>query len=247
MSDEIVDIEDDSHGEPKQKTKLEQFRERLTQYPNRDTAKQHLAEIAKDLGCAKSLGYKALTKIDFQGEQKALQAAEPTAKIYEAKPEALEETAEEPEVLIGEESPTGEAIPQAAPPVTTAFPMTNEKLAWTFDLAFSKLADVLHYPDFKLAKKESDGLADAWMPVLQQYAPQMAGNPVVWAGISTVIIVAPRIFGYWRQRQKTKEEKVVPETPKEEPKTEPPKQEPQTEKNEPTPELPKNAGFLKEL
>ena len=223
---------------PKEKTKLDQFKERLSQYPDRETAKQHLKEIAKDLGCAKSLGYKAIKQIDFRGEKKPLEAYEPTAKIPEIKPEAIEEEMEEPEIeIVEEEAPTPEAP-------TVTFPMTTEKLAWNFDLAFSKLADLTSYPDFKLTKKESDGLAEAWMPVLQQYAPQMASNPAMWAAISTVIIVAPRVVGYWQQRRKKQEEKIVEEKPKEEPKQEPPKEEPKTET---PPDLPKTAGFLDKL
>jgi len=228
----------------KEPTKLDQFIQRLSQYPDRETAKQHIKDIAKELNCAKSLGYKALKQIDFQGEQKPLEAYEPTAKIPEVKPEPIEEELEtEAEVIEAEEAPT----PEAAAPPTVTFPMTTEKLSWTFDLAFSKLADLTAYPDFKLSKKESDGLAEAWMPVLQQYAPQMASNPAVWATISTIIIVAPRVIGYWQQRRKKQQEKIVEEPkekPKEEPKQEPPKQEPTPQT---PPPLPKTAGFLDKL
>jgi hypothetical protein len=77
--------------EPKTKTRL--FRERLEQYADRETAKAHIKEIAKDLQCKNALGYKALKDIVFPNEQgQPPPAQEPTARIPEQTPEPFPET-----------------------------------------------------------------------------------------------------------------------------------------------------------
>lgn len=240
---------------PAKKTKLQIFIEELSKYPDKESAKLAIPEIAEKLGCSKALGYKALTKVSkFIGETPIEQAKEPTVKIPKAPEIEITETeigAEGVAPTPTPEIPQAETIPSA--PSIPTFPMTADKLETTFDILFSKLADLTHYPDFKLEKRESQALAEAWLPVLQQYAPQMIANPTVWASFTTIIIIAPRIIGYWQTRRKT--EKII-ETPKPQPQ---PETKPPMEKNEreseresteakPT-ELPKpeQVGFYKEL
>ncbi len=137
-------------------------------------------------------------------------------------------------------------------PTAPVFPMTVEKLQTTLDILFSKIADLTHYPDFKLTKQESQALSEAWLPVLQQYAPQMATNPTIWASFTTIVIIAPRLIGYWMEKRKQKQEKIIePPKPKNERErerenTETPQEKPQEQKPK---ELPKaeDVGFFKNL
>jgi len=90
--------------EPEAKTKLQQFIDRLSAYPDKETAKIHIIDIAKDLDCAKSLGYKALKRVE-KFKPVGIEAREPTAKI--ATPDEIvveEEPAPETVTAKGEET-----------------------------------------------------------------------------------------------------------------------------------------------
>jgi len=224
--------------EPKPKTKLDQFIERLSEYPNKDTAKTHIKEIAKDLQCAPSLGYKAIKKVEQFKPQRA-EAVEPTVKIKETKPETLEAEEE----IISEEAEATIEEPTAPPQAPVGF--REKDLTWMFDKGFSGLAKLTGYGDFALEKQDSEKLGEIWTPILNEYLPDwMPYAPIAIAAITTVAIVAPKVKGYWDYRKKTEKGKIVEEKPKEEPKQEPPKEEP---KKETPPEMPKTAGFLEKL
>jgi len=81
----------------------------------------------------------------------------------------------------------------------------------------------------------------------------MATNPMIWASFTTIVIIAPRIVGYWMEKRKQKQEKIIePPKPKNERERERESTEtPQEEKpQEPKPkELPKaeQVGFFKNL
>jgi hypothetical protein len=239
------------HVEPeeKPKTKLEQFIEELSKYPDAETAKQHIAEIAEKLKCAKSLGYKALKRIEtFQPQQP--QAIEPTVKIPEAKPEEI------PEEIIAEEAveeaqPTQEAPqPEAIPAPQIGVGFKPEDVTWMFDKGFKTIADLTGYGSFALNKDEAQKLGEMWTPIINANLPQLLPHaPIISATITTLIIIAPRVKGYWTFRRQKQQEKPI-----EQPKQEPPKNErgsegeqpkPETPKN--PPELPKTAGFMKAL
>jgi len=254
-------IEQPPEKPKKKKTKLQQFIEELSKYPDKETAKQAIPDIAEKLNCSKALGYKALRKVSkFIGETPIEKAVEPTVKIPKA-PEIPIEEPQPPETQpipleeIEIQQPIEGIEPQApAMPTPPIFPMTTEKLQTTLDILFSKVADLTKYPDFKLTKQESQALAEAWLPVLQQYAPQMATNPMIWASFTTIVIIAPRIVGYWMEKRKQKQEKIIepPAKPKNERERERESTEtPQEEKpQEPKPkELPKaeQVGFFKNL
>jgi len=249
-----------SEQKPKKKTKLQRFIEELSKYPDKDTAKQAIPDIAKKLKCSKALGYKALRKVSkFIGETPIEQAVEPTIKIPKAPEIPIEEatTAQPTETPVAEEIPfeqieTEQPTPQAPITQPPIFPMTTEKLQTTIDILFSKVADLTQYPQWKLEKRESQALAEAWLPVLQQYAPQMATNPAIWASFTTIVIIAPRVIGYWNTRRKRAKEKIIepPSKSKNERESERESTEPPQEKPKPKPpELPKpeQVGFYKKL
>jgi hypothetical protein len=246
MTEEIVELPEATLPE-QPKTKLQLFIERLSQYPNEEEAKRHIAEIAQELGCAKSLGYKALRKVE-RFQPKGLEAKEPTVKIPSVEPEELEEIEEEEEITPAPEiAPT----PAPSPPIPSALPLTPDKLSWSMKLIFEKIGNALDYPDFALTQDEADKLAEAWLPVLNKYVPEAMQDPTTWCAITTVIIVAPRVIGYWKQRKQRKE--IPKEEPKEQPK-EQPKPETTTETEKPkeeptptTPEPPKKPAFLEKL
>jgi len=97
-------IEQPPEKPKKKKTKLQQFIEELSKYPDKETAKQAIPDIAEKLNCSKALGYKALRKVSkFIGETPIEKAVEPTVKI----PKAPEIPIEEPEL-----QPTGTPITQ---------------------------------------------------------------------------------------------------------------------------------------
>lgn len=95
---ELMDALPHAEPEPEQpqpeKTKIDQFQDLLSQYPDITTAKSHIKEIAKQLDCAPSLGYKAVKRIEKFGAPKH-KAKEPTVKIPEAETEQIEVPEEE--------------------------------------------------------------------------------------------------------------------------------------------------------
>lgn len=170
----------------KEPTKLDQFIQRLSEYPDKDTAKTHIKEIAKDLQCAPSLGYKAIKKVEQFKPQQA-EAVEPTVKIHETKPEALEET----EIEQPQEAEAEIEEPTTAPP-PTAQGFREKDLTWMFDKAFTGLAKLTGYSDFALEKADSEKLGEIWTPILNEYLPDIIPYaPIAIAAITTTAIVVP--------------------------------------------------------
>jgi hypothetical protein len=224
---------------PKEPTKLDLFIQELSQYPDKETAKTHITDIAKKLRCAKSLGYKAIKKVEQFKPQQA-EAVEATLKIKETTSEPLEEQ-EEPEAEATIEEPT-------APP-EPAVGFRAKDVTWMFDRGFGGLAKLTGYGDFALEKEDSQKLGEIWTPILNEYLPDwLPYAPIAIAAITTTAIVAPKVKGYMDYRAKKKEEKLPekpPEKTKQEPTPEPPK-EPQ--KQEPAvPDKPTKAGFMEHL
>src|SRR3972149_4444523 len=86
--EEIIELYENLPAEestqPEQKTKLDQFMDKLRVYQTEAEAKTHIQDIAKTLECAKSLGYKAIKKLKREGafgNVPKREAHEPTAKI----------------------------------------------------------------------------------------------------------------------------------------------------------------------
>jgi len=220
--EEMVTIEEPTPEPVKEPTKLDQFVEELRKYPDKDTAKTHIQEIATKLGCAKSLGYKALKKIKFSGEPKTTQhqEKEPTARIeqQEAEPLTEEQQAEQGEEITPEETEQ---------PAEAKVPITARALTTSIELAFKKAAKLMDYPDLALTHEEAQSLADCWTPVFEYYAPQLSNNPMMWAAIGTAIILAPRVIGLIVEKlgkRKQEREKIIdvkPVKPPEEVKPEP--------------------------
>jgi hypothetical protein len=241
MSEDIIEEPQEPKAEKPEKTKLQQFIERLSQYPNKETAKTHILEISQDLKCAKSLGYKALNKID-QFKPSKTEAVEPTAKIPETKPEPLET---EPTEEITEAEPEATIEEPTAP--TEAVGFREKDLQWMFDKGFGGLAKLTGYGDFALEKEDSQKLGEIWTPILNEYLPDwIPYAPIAIAAITTVAIVAPKVKGYWDFRKKKTEDKPV-ENPPQQPKQEPPPKEPPKQEPAVPPEKPSTAGFMKNL
>lgn len=235
--EEMVTIEEPTPEPAKTATKLDQFVEELRKYPDKDTAKSHIQEIATKLGCAKSLGYKAIKKIEFSGEPKTTQhqEKEPTARIEQQEPETFEEQQEEQ----GEEITSEETVE----PAEAKVPITAKAFTTSIELAFKKAAKLMDYPDLALTHEEAQSLADCWTPVFEYYAPQLSNNPMMWAAIGTAIILAPRVIGLIVEKlgkrkqekpiidvkpSKPPEEIVTPPTPEPTPKPETPLEKPST-------------------
>jgi hypothetical protein len=250
VPDDIIrEPEIEEPKEKPEKTKLQQFIERLSQYSDKETAKTHILEISQDLKCAKSLGYKALNKID-QFKPSKTEAVEPTAKIGETKPELLEEEESPPSEGVGEAEQEATLEEPSTPETATGF--REQDLTWMFDKGFSGLAKLTGYGDFALEKADSQKLGEIWTPILNQYLPAwMPYAPIAIAAITTIAIVVPKVKGYWDYRKKTKEKTVEkpPEKPQEETKKEETKEEtkPPLEPNTNAQDRPTTAPFLKKL
>jgi len=139
---ELITTETPQLEEPA-KTKTQQFIERLNEYSDLKTAKEHIQVIAEELGCKAALGYKALRKSRFMLEQAKIPRPEvPAFKIEEG--EAL------PPSMLEEPTPTEtppiQATPQTfaeapiSPAVTepTPTPMV-EKLTPIFERSIQRL------------------------------------------------------------------------------------------------------------
>lgn len=246
--DEDVLTESPTQEEPqKEPTKLDQFIEQLSAYPDVQTAKTHLSEIAEKLHCARSLGYKALKKIDHFKPQDSIETRAKEASVKIAHP--LEQPLEQQEEQISEELPPEPET--AAPPVAIGF--KDKDVTWMFDKGFKMLADVTGYADWKLDPDDSKRLGEIWTPIINQYLPDILPYaPIAIAAITTIVIVVPKVKGWWTYRQKkTKEKPKEPpkEEVKEEPKPEPPKTEtpPPLEKDVSATERPMTAPFLEKL
>lgn len=233
----------------KERTKLDQFIEELSKYPDIETAKTHLSEIAEKLHCARSLGYKALKKIQQFKPRESIETTSKEATIRIAQPpeQPLEEQQEEP---ISEELPPE---PETAPkPAAVGF--KDEEMTWMFDKGFKMLADVSGYEDFKLAPDDSKRLGEIWTPILNQYLPDILPYaPIAVAAIMTIVVVVPKVKGWWNYREEKKKKPKPKEPPKEEPKEEPKPEPPKTEpppplaKDIPATERPKDAPFMHKL
>jgi hypothetical protein len=225
-----------------QKTKIEQIKDELSLYPDLQSAKKAIPNLAKKYGVTRTLVYKALKQISFP---EPIKAEEPTVKIPEVKPEPLPEIPVEavelkPEELKPEEVKVEEAKKE--------MPITSDKLSWMFKLLFEKIGNALNYPDFALTQNEADKLAEAWLPVLNQHLPQALQDPTTWCALTTIIILAPRILGYISFKRKTKQ--ASKEVKVEETKTETPTEATPTETPNTTPaetETPKKPAFLEQL
>jgi hypothetical protein len=222
-NEEMVTIEEQAPEPQKEPTKLDRFIQELSKYPDKETAKTHIQEIADKLQCAKSLGYKALKKITFQGQPSTEhEAKEATARIEQQEPEPITQEQQEEQ---GEETTPAEEIGQpAAPPQV---PITAKAITTSIELAFKKAAKLLDYPDLALTHEEAQSLTDCWTPVLEHYAPQLSNNPMMWAALGTAIILAPRIIGLIVEKlgKRKEERKIIDVKPINPPTQSPPPQE----------------------
>lgn len=249
--DEAVELmEELPHAEPEQpqpeKTKFAQFIERLSQYPTEEEARSHIREIAKQLDCGRSLGYKAVKRIEKFGAPKH-KAREPTVKIPEAEAEEIPETPEEAEeITVEEEAPTPEAAP------TTL----EEKLLPIFERAVGRLFN--HSIELISGSKEilsDEEIKDTatLLPILiyRMTKTKLTEDQMIDATCIThfgaiVVRVVKTKVNEWRAKKK--EEKVVqpPQPAPEPPKPEQPKAEP-TEAEIEAKKRAQNPDFLKHL
>lgn len=250
--EEILTEEKEPQKEP---TKLDQFIEELSKYPDRETAKTHIREIAAKLHCAPSLGYKAIKKIQQFKPADTIEtrAVEPTIRMATPPEEPLTEQAEEEKPISEELPPEPETAPKPA-----AVGFKDKEVEWMFQRGFKMLADVTGYADFKLDPDDSKRLGDMWTPILNEYLPDILPYaPLAMAAITTIVIVVPKVKGWWNYREEKKKKPKPKEPPKEEPKPEPPtlpdakdhKEEtpPPLDKDVPAKERPKTAPFMDKL
>lgn len=213
------------------KTKSERFIEEIEKYDTIEEARTHYKEIAKKLECSPSLGYKVEDRIEkFLRAPETPTPEEPTVKIEEPEPIEIEEP-EEPEPTEPleeveepeepeEEEEEGELVaeevaPEERPPIEIPEGgFTVDKMQWTFEWGFNKIADITGYEGWRLAREESQQLADCWTPIFNTYMPQLIPHaPLIMAVITTAIIVVPRAFSYREHRAKISKEKPIEKAP----------------------------------
>jgi hypothetical protein len=259
MTEEDVELlEALPHVEPEpeqpqpEKTKLDQFKELLAQYPTAEEAKTHIKEIAKKLDCAPSLGYKAVKRIEKFGAPKH-KPKEPTVKIPEAKPEAIPEPEEEEveEIEVEEEAPAER--PAELPPTSTM-----EKLMPIFERAvgrlFNQTIELVSGSKEMLSEQEAKDTATL-LPILlyRMTKTQLNEDQFIDATCIThfgaiVVRVIKTKVNEWRAKKE--KEKIVQPPPTPTPEPEPPKPEQPAEPTEAEIEAKKREqrpDFLKKL
>lgn len=207
------------------------FAEALSAYPTEREARSHRVEIARELGCADSLIYKALKKIDkFKTHKTEYQEA--TVKFSQpAEIPINNQETDQPanNQNAGNETPPPTIQPQPpqiAPQVSMIKPLDETAVAKTLKLATKALASLAEFEEFGLNQEECDDLAAVWTPILREKAPQIAQNPYIMASITTATIVLPKVMLYRRHLKKLederkKNEQVIPAQPPAKPPTPP--------------------------
>jgi hypothetical protein len=244
----------------KEPTKLDLFIQRLSEYPDKDTAKTHIKEIAKDLQCAPSLGYKAIKKVEQFKPQQA-EAVEPTLKIHETKPEPIEE-AELEEEAITEQPPIGEEAPAELVAEDTMSKLKGV-LERSLERLFNNGIEIASGMEETLSSQESKDTAILlpfiiWRISKQKLTEDNFIDMTCISHFGSIIIKVVNKKLKERKKEKPKEEKP-PEPTKQEPPPPPISQAPpptptpeipkEPTKQEPAvpPEKPKTAGFMKNL
>lgn len=199
-----------------EKTKTEIIEEILRNRKEKPSPSE-IKEIANQQNCSKALVYKVIHKLEdegFYGEipTEEIKAKEPILKIEEPEEIPIEE--EQPEIpkefLQPSETPQI-PIEEKPPETTTPYPqpigMKTEDLQWMFKWSFEKIADFTEWEGWRLKDEESQKLAEAWTPIINQNMGEFAKyTPYISATLTTIIVLAPRILGY-RKYTKEKEEK----------------------------------------
>lgn len=241
-----------------QKTKTEMFQEELSQYPDKETAKSHIAELAEKLDCSKGLGYKAIKRIDF-GEVKReqeLRAKEATIKIAEGKEEPLEEEPEEVEELEGEELEGEEFEPEEGEelerPELDAMTTLQPVLMRSLERIFNNAIDMVSGMEETLTSQESKDTA-ILLPFLIYRITKQKLTEDNFIDMTTVchfgsIIV--KVVNKKLKERRERNESIVKEPPKKAKET--PQAPLETASEEPPQEpikreRPKTAGFMKNL
>lgn len=209
-----------------EKTKLEQFKDLLAQYPSIEEAKSHIKDIAKQLDCAPSLGYKAIKRIEKFGAPKS-QAKEPTLKIPAAQEEEI--PAEEEEIVVEEEAPTAPAAPTTT--MDKILPIFERAIGRLFNQGIELISGSKEY----LSDEEAQDTATL-LPIIIYRLTKTELNEdqfidatcITHFGAIVLRVVKVKV-NEWRAKKK--EEKIV-----QEPKPEAPKEEPPQTPKEPTEE-----------
>lgn len=213
LMEALPQVEPEAEQPQPEKTKLDQFKDLLAQYPTAEDAKSHIKEIAKQLDCAPSLGYKAIKRIEKFGAPKHA-AREPTVKIPEAEAEEIPEQPEEAEEITVEEEALAPA-PEAAPTDTMA------KLMPIFERAVGRLfnqgIELLSGSKEMLSEQEAKDTATL-LPILiyrltktQLNEDQFIDATCVTHFGAIILRVIKTKVNEWRAKKK--EEKVVQPPP----------------------------------
>lgn len=221
-------------------TKAETVREELKKYTSVEEMKTHIEEITKKADCSKALVYKEIGKLSETLSIVEPEAKEPVVKIEKPKEIEAEEIKEieteesvEPELtetekelgleekpeIVEEEKP--EIAEEEKPKVEISVKMVQVIAEKPFELA----AKFTGCEDLKLDPKESKEIAEAWLPVLSQYLPDVLEKyfPLIYAGYVTIAVIGSKAYTYRTWKQAKQPEPPQPETVKKIP--EPEKQE----------------------
>jgi len=261
LLDELPHVEPETQQPQPTKTKLDQFIDALSQYPNIDEAKTHIKDIAKDLECAPSLGYKAIKRMKKRGlgfaagAKPQIEPKEATLKIPEVETEEIPETPEEPEtIIVEEEQPTASTPEVIAPNDTMAkiMPIFERSIGRLFNQGIELLSGSKEV----LSEQEAKDTA-VLLPIIIFRLTKTELNEdqfidatcITHFGAIVLRVVKTKIKEY-KQRKKEEKEKPVavpppaaaqPETPKEEQPKEPTEAELDAKKREQKP------SFLKKI
>lgn len=206
------------------------FADALAQYPTLEEAKKHRVEIAEKLGCADSLMYKAIKKLDkFKGkaEKKSRTA---TIKISDVKPEAIEpiEEPEEPETISDlstdeapptlnvqkptfiTEQPTQPTLAASKPTVQPVAPDEVKLAAMSRVIVqgSKRLAAWKKFAGFEIPQDEADLLAPDIMLLLGDSAGAI--DPRYLAALNVGFAVGGRALEYMEYRKTQEKQEITP-------------------------------------
>jgi len=217
----MSDIPEDLEQEPQSTSQSDVIYNLLKTMKRGELTPKKIKEIAKTKKVSTALVYKMRRKLDGEGFWKAKgiePAPTPTPKepIIRVKPEPEIEIVEEKEAEIPSEfaEPTTPREERIALEEKIEIGFKPEDLSYMLDLGFNKIADATDFEGWKLQPEESTRLGEIWTPIINKYLPQIIPyTPEIVACVTTVIIVAPRIYA-WRQHKKEQEKAKEPEKPK---------------------------------
>lgn len=195
-------------------TAIDLFADALSQYPNEKEARKHGKEIAKELGCALSLQYKALKKIDKFKSQHTNEYHEATVKVTAPQEIPIDDSQTAPDTEQPPTINTQPTQPTTTQPIITQ-PIETEAqkaaLSTIFKGTWNGMCGLLDANEADLTDAESDKLGELWLPTAQQRFPTIINNPEIIAVAGSAGIIIPKVRKIIEVRKKKAEEEKAKE------------------------------------